>query len=221
MLPAGLGILGVSPKALSCDGRCPSRGAAISDLADMIKGECQRFYFPLYAPPLPHASYGLREALNIIFEEGPWRWSSSATITWPRGGVRPSPGMAPEAVRQGTEVVFGYRERHRRPGGYQRCARDRCGVPPLQTSHWARGLSKVAGKVFRIGHLGDLNELMLMGALAGAEMAMLDCRHQSHSGQRCRRGGPHYWRAHDPIPKKESQQEEQFYGAHSTGSIQG
>ena len=37
------------------------------------------------------------------------------------------------------------------------------------------GLSKVAGKVFRIGHLGDLNELSLLGAIAGAEMAMLDC----------------------------------------------
>jgi alanine-glyoxylate transaminase/serine-glyoxylate transaminase/serine-pyruvate transaminase len=36
------------------------------------------------------------------------------------------------------------------------------------------GLSKVAGKVFRIGHLGDLNELMLLGAIAGAEMAMAD-----------------------------------------------
>ena len=36
------------------------------------------------------------------------------------------------------------------------------------------GLSEVAGKVFRIGHLGDLNELMLLGAIAGAEMAMLD-----------------------------------------------
>jgi alanine-glyoxylate transaminase/serine-glyoxylate transaminase/serine-pyruvate transaminase len=36
------------------------------------------------------------------------------------------------------------------------------------------GLSKVAGKLFRIGHLGDLNELMLLGALGGAEMAMLD-----------------------------------------------
>jgi alanine-glyoxylate transaminase/serine-glyoxylate transaminase/serine-pyruvate transaminase len=36
------------------------------------------------------------------------------------------------------------------------------------------GLSKVAGKVFRIGHLGDLNELMLLGALSGAEMSMLD-----------------------------------------------
>jgi alanine-glyoxylate transaminase/serine-glyoxylate transaminase/serine-pyruvate transaminase len=36
------------------------------------------------------------------------------------------------------------------------------------------GLSKVAGKVFRIGHLGSLNELMVLTALAGAEMAMRD-----------------------------------------------
>jgi alanine-glyoxylate transaminase/serine-glyoxylate transaminase/serine-pyruvate transaminase len=37
------------------------------------------------------------------------------------------------------------------------------------------GLSKVAGKVFRIGHLGSLNELMVIAAIGGAEMAMLDC----------------------------------------------
>ena len=36
------------------------------------------------------------------------------------------------------------------------------------------GLSDVAGKVFRIGHLGDLNELMCLGAISGAEMAMRD-----------------------------------------------
>jgi alanine-glyoxylate transaminase/serine-glyoxylate transaminase/serine-pyruvate transaminase len=36
------------------------------------------------------------------------------------------------------------------------------------------GLTKVAGKLFRIGHLGDLNELMLASAIVGAEMAMLD-----------------------------------------------
>jgi alanine-glyoxylate transaminase / serine-glyoxylate transaminase / serine-pyruvate transaminase len=32
----------------------------------------------------------------------------------------------------------------------------------------------MAGKLFRIGHLGDLNDLMVLGALAGAEMAVLD-----------------------------------------------
>ena len=36
------------------------------------------------------------------------------------------------------------------------------------------GLSQMAGKLFRIGHLGDLNELMLLGAISGAEMAMRD-----------------------------------------------
>jgi alanine-glyoxylate transaminase/serine-glyoxylate transaminase/serine-pyruvate transaminase len=36
------------------------------------------------------------------------------------------------------------------------------------------GLADVAGKVFRIGHLGDLNELMLLGALSGVEMALQD-----------------------------------------------
>ncbi len=36
------------------------------------------------------------------------------------------------------------------------------------------GLSQVAGKVFRIGHVGDLNELSLLGAIAGAEMSLID-----------------------------------------------
>jgi alanine-glyoxylate transaminase/serine-glyoxylate transaminase/serine-pyruvate transaminase len=36
------------------------------------------------------------------------------------------------------------------------------------------GLSQMVGKLFRIGHLGDLNELMLLGAISGAEMAMND-----------------------------------------------
>jgi hypothetical protein len=36
------------------------------------------------------------------------------------------------------------------------------------------GLGQVAGKLFRIGHLGDLNELMLLGALAGVELTLRD-----------------------------------------------
>mgnify|MGYP001428966081 CR=1 FL=1 len=36
------------------------------------------------------------------------------------------------------------------------------------------GLTKVAGKVFRIGHLGDLNELQASAFISGAEMAMID-----------------------------------------------
>jgi alanine-glyoxylate transaminase/serine-glyoxylate transaminase/serine-pyruvate transaminase len=35
-----------------------------------------------------------------------------------------------------------------------------------------QGLGKLKGKIFRIGHLGDFNELMLMGTLAGVEMGL-------------------------------------------------
>src|SRR3546814_14000364 len=45
------------------------------------------------------------------------------------------------------------------------------------------GLSKVADKVFRIGHLGDFNDLMLMGTLSGVEMGL------ELSGIPYRRGG--------------------------------
>ena len=45
------------------------------------------------------------------------------------------------------------------------------------------GLGKVAGKVFRIGHLGWFNELMLMGTLAGVEMGL------AAAGVPHRRGG--------------------------------
>lgn len=36
------------------------------------------------------------------------------------------------------------------------------------------GLTEVFGKLFRIGHFGDLNEVSLLGVIAGTEMAMLD-----------------------------------------------
>jgi alanine-glyoxylate transaminase/serine-glyoxylate transaminase/serine-pyruvate transaminase len=37
---------------------------------------------------------------------------------------------------------------------------------------YGTGLGRIAGKVFRIGHLGDVNDLMILGALAGTEMAL-------------------------------------------------
>jgi hypothetical protein len=52
----------------------------------------------------------------------------------------------------------------------------------------------MAGKLFRIGHLGDLNELMLMGALAGAEMAMRDVGIKVTPGSGVAAAGE-YWRS--------------------------
>jgi alanine-glyoxylate transaminase/serine-glyoxylate transaminase/serine-pyruvate transaminase len=60
------------------------------------------------------------------------------------------------------------------------------------------GLSKVAGKLFRIGHLGDLNELMLLGAIAGSEMAMLDTAVKLEPGSGVA-AAQNYWRTHAPV----------------------
>jgi len=59
-------------------------------------------------------------------------------------------------------------------------------------------LSKVAGKLFRIGHLGDLNELMLVGAIAGAEMAMLDLGVKVEPGSGAA-AAQDYWRSNASV----------------------
>jgi alanine-glyoxylate transaminase / serine-glyoxylate transaminase / serine-pyruvate transaminase len=60
------------------------------------------------------------------------------------------------------------------------------------------GLSKMAGKLFRIGHLGDLNELMLLGALAGSELAMLDVGVNIEPGSGVA-AAQDYWRRDSPV----------------------
>ena len=51
------------------------------------------------------------------------------------------------------------------------------------------GLAKLKGRVFRIGHLGDFNDLMLMGTLSGVEMGLHDGRRAASAGRRRRRDG--------------------------------
>jgi alanine-glyoxylate transaminase / serine-glyoxylate transaminase / serine-pyruvate transaminase len=215
MLPAGLGILGVSQQALSALAGAKSPRCYF-DLGDMIKANASG-YFP-YTPALPML-YGLRESLNIIFEEGlediffrhhylaegvraaiteGWRLKLCAREPkWYSDTV--SAVVVPEGINGAHVIDVAFRRYNLALGA---------------------GLSKVAGKVFRIGHLGDLNELMLLGAIGGAEMAMLDVgiKVTPGSGVAAASG---YWRSHDPVPKRKVSREEQFYESHSTGSIQG
>jgi alanine-glyoxylate transaminase / serine-glyoxylate transaminase / serine-pyruvate transaminase len=215
MLPAGLGILGVSAKALKSMASATSRRCYF-DLADMIKANATG-YFP-YTPSLPML-YGLRESLNMIFEEGlasiffrhhylaegvraailaGWRLKLCARDPkWYSDTV--SAVMVPDGVNGAHVIDVAFRRYNLALGA---------------------GLARVAGKLFRIGHLGDLNELMLMGALAGAEMAMLDVGIKVTPGSGVAAASD-YWRSHDPVPKKKVSQEQQFYAAHSTGSIHG
>ncbi len=170
MLPAGLGIVCASPKALAARERakCPR---VFFDFGDMIKANATG-YFP-YTPSLP-LLYGLRESLAIIAEEGLENIFArhhrlaegvrAAVRAW-GGGLKlcakapkwysdtVSAILVPEGVNGADVIDVAFRRYNLALGA---------------------GLARMAGKLFRIGHLGDLNELMLLGAIAGAEMAMRD-----------------------------------------------
>lgn len=215
MLPAGLGLLAVSQKALAAIPGARSRRCYF-DLNDMIKANASG-YFP-YTPPLPML-YGLRESLDIIFEEGleaiffrhhylAEGVRAAVTRGWRLGLCAREPKWYSDTV-SAVVVPEGINGAHVIDVAFRR-----------YNLALGAGLSKVAGRVFRIGHLGDLNELMLMGAIAGAEMAMLDVGIEVAPGSGVA-AASNYWRSHDPAPRKKVSREEQFYESHSTGSIQG
>jgi alanine-glyoxylate transaminase / serine-glyoxylate transaminase / serine-pyruvate transaminase len=215
MLPAGLGITCVSQKALAL--RESSRQPrCYFDYGDMVKANATG-YFP-YTPSLPML-YGLKESIQILEEEG--LENVFARHAYLASGVR-------AAVQQGWNLQVCAKE----PRWYSDTVSAIVVPEGINGAHvidvafrrynlaLGAGLSKVAGKVFRIGHLGDLNELMLLGAIAGAEMAMLDVgiKIQPGSGVGAAQS---YWRANDPVAKKRVARSEVIYASHSTGSTEG
>jgi alanine-glyoxylate transaminase/serine-glyoxylate transaminase/serine-pyruvate transaminase len=64
------------------------------------------------------------------------------------------------------------------------------------------GLARMAGKLFRIGHMGDLNELMLLGALAGTEMALRDVGLQVTPGSGVAAAEESYRATAAPLPPR-------------------
>lgn len=65
------------------------------------------------------------------------------------------------------------------------------------------GLTKVAGKVFRIGHLGNMDEVMLLGALAGTEMALIDAGIKIEPGSGVKEAIKHFQATSSVIPTRE------------------
>ena len=169
MLPAGLGITCVSAKALELAKSTTSRRYYF-DYHDMVKSNATG-YFP-YTASIP-LLYGLKEPLAMLAEEG-----LDAVFARHR---RLAKG-ARAAVLKGWKLRLCARE--------PRCYSDTVsailvpeGVDAAKIIARAfkrynlalgAGLARVAGKLFRLGHLGDLNEVMLLGAIAGAQMAMID-----------------------------------------------
>jgi alanine-glyoxylate transaminase / serine-glyoxylate transaminase / serine-pyruvate transaminase len=168
MMPAGLGIVGASTRALEAT-KAAKCARVFFDFADMRRANAEG-YFP-YTPSLP-LLYGLRTSLDMLFEEG--LAQVFARHHRLASGVR-------EAV-----AAWGLATCCRHPRWYSDTVTAVMVPPGKNGAHvidrafrrydlaLGAGLAKMAGKLFRIGHLGDLNELMLLGALAGTEMAMAD-----------------------------------------------
>ena len=198
MLPAGLGIVCASPKALAAreHAKCPR---VFFDFGDMIKANATG-YFP-YTPALPML-YGLRESLDMISEQGldtifarhhrlaegvraaVRAWGLKLCAREPRWySDTVSAVMVPEGT-SGVDVIDVAFRRYNLALG--------------------AGLGRLAGKLFRIGHLGDLNELMLLGAIAGVEMAMRDVGMKITAGAGVAAAAEHYRGTAAPLPARAS-----------------
>jgi alanine-glyoxylate transaminase / serine-glyoxylate transaminase / serine-pyruvate transaminase len=168
MLPAGLGIVCASQKALAAmkEATC---GRAYFDFAAQMQPSVTG-YFP-YTPALP-LLHGLREAIAMLREEGldhvfarHRRLADGARAAVNAWGLK----LCAKEPKWHSDTVTAIMVPH----GFN-------GADVIDRAYrrynlaLGAGLSQVAGKLFRIGHLGDLNELMLLGAIAGAEMAMRD-----------------------------------------------
>lgn len=166
MLPPGLSFNAVSDKALEA-AKQATLPRSYWDWHDMT-GPNQSGYFPY--TPATNLLYGLNEAIDMLHEEGLDavfdRHARHGAAT--RAAVR-AWGLEVLCARQGQES--GVLTAVLMPDGH---SADSFRATTLQHYDMSlgNGLSKVADKVFRIGHLGDFNDLMLMATLSGVEMGL-------------------------------------------------
>jgi alanine-glyoxylate transaminase/serine-glyoxylate transaminase/serine-pyruvate transaminase len=166
MLPPGLGFNAVSEKALAAarDARLPR---SYWDWAPIVEAN-RDGGFP-YTPPT-NLLYGLREALDMLLAEGLAnvfaRHARHAEAT--RRAVR---GWGLEVLCLDEREHSGSLTAILLPDGHDADEVRHLILERYDMSLGA-GLGRLAGRVFRIGHLGAFNDLMLAGTLAGAEMGL-------------------------------------------------
>ena len=164
MLPPGLSFNGVGPKA-----RAASKRATLPRAYwgwDEIIEANRKGYWP--TTPATNLLYGLDAALDQLLEEGlpavfarharHGEATRAAVRAWGLEILCANPDEYSNAL---TAVLM--------PDGHDADAFRKTVLERFDMS-LGTGLSKLAGRVFRIGHLGDFNDLTLMGTLAGVEM---------------------------------------------------
>ncbi|MFQ5755073.1 MAG: pyridoxal-phosphate-dependent aminotransferase family protein [Acidiferrobacterales bacterium] len=169
MLPPGLGINAVSAKALAA-----SKSATLErsywDWQEMLAAN-KSGYFPY--TPATNLLYGLREAIQMLLDEGLERVfarhdrhaeaTRRAVQAWGLELLCTNPAEYSSSL---TAVLV--------PGGHDADALRELILERFDMS-LGTGLGKLKGKVFRIGHLGDFNDLTLAGTLSGVEMGLALC----------------------------------------------
>jgi alanine-glyoxylate transaminase / serine-glyoxylate transaminase / serine-pyruvate transaminase len=166
MLPPGLSFNALSPKALEAANTsrlAKSYWRWEEMLANNVKG-----FFPY--TPATNLLYGLREALQMLQEQGldnvfrrHKRLAEATRRAVQAWGLEIWACNPAEYSSSVTAVLL--------PGGFNEVEFRALLLERFNLSLGA-GLGKAAGQVFRIGHLGDFNELMLAGTLAGIEMGL-------------------------------------------------
>ena len=171
MLPTGLGILAVSQKALDANKALNGRmNRCFFSFEDMIKTN-DLGYFPY--TPATQLIRGLRASLDLIAEEG--LDNIIARHTRLAKGVRAAVDawglkLCAKEPKWQSDTVSAILA----PEGIDSNAITKTAYYRYNTS-LGLGLNKVAGKVFRIGHLGAIDEFMVGGVLFAVEMALKDC----------------------------------------------
>ncbi len=174
MLPAGLGFNAVSARALAV-AKAGGMPRSYWDWHDML-GPNATGYFPY--TPATNLLYGLKEALDMLREEGlpqvfarhdRFAAATRAAVRAWGGGAGQAGGLEVLALNPAeyssvvTTVLL--------PEGHDADAVRAIILERFDMS-LGQGLGKLRGRVFRIGHLGDFNDLALMGTLAGVEMGL-------------------------------------------------
>jgi len=166
MLPPGLGFTAISDKARAAS-RTNKMPRSYWDWEDMLKPNANGF-FPY--TPSTNLLYGLRESIAMLLEEGldavfarHKRLAAATRAAVEAWGLEVFCLNPAEHSPVLTAVLM--------PAGHDA---DRFRKVVLDTCNMSlgAGLSKVAGKLFRIGHLGACNDLTLMGALNGVEIGL-------------------------------------------------
>jgi alanine-glyoxylate transaminase/serine-glyoxylate transaminase/serine-pyruvate transaminase len=168
MLPAGLAILGVSPKAIEAM-ETATLPRTFFDFKDMLTSYA-RGGFP-YTPPVGLIA-GLAHAIDLLEGEGlenvyarHHRLAEGvrcAIMAWGMTPYAATPDLYSDTV---TAVKV--------PAGCDGTALVQLAASKYGVA-FGVGLGEVAGKVFRIGHLGMLTDVMVLSGLATAEMCMAD-----------------------------------------------